>query len=128
MIARYFITLSQPPIITSCYSITGYFLSVVNNISQQVNFGTVGEGTSLSISISNISTYYNITVYVITDYRTITTTSNGSFSELTLLLQCGAATQHNSFILFYSALWSDNKSMSLITSSTTLCLTPNQSE
>ena len=76
--------LFQPPIITSCYSITGYTFSVVNNISQQLSFGTVVEGTTLSILISNISTYYNITLYAITDYRTITTTSNVSFSELTL--------------------------------------------
>ena len=79
--------LSQPPNITS---VIGYFLSVVNNVSQLVSFGTVGKGNSLSIFTSNISTYYNITVYAITDFRTITITSNGSFSELTLSLQCGA--------------------------------------
>ena len=81
--------LSQSPNITS---IMGYFLSIVNNVSQPVSFGTVGEGNSLSIIISNVnSTYYNITVYAITDYRTISITSNGSFSELTLSsLQCGA--------------------------------------
>ena len=80
--------LSQPPFITSCHLIIGYFLSVVNNVSQQVSFGT--EGTSLSIKISNVSTYYNITVYAITNSGTITTTSNGSFSELTLSSQCDA--------------------------------------
>ena len=42
--------LSPPPIITSCYSITGYILSVVNNVSQRVSsYGiAVDEGTSLS--------------------------------------------------------------------------------
>ena len=79
--------LFQPLKITSCASISGYTLSVVNNISQQVGFGT--EGTALSIIISNVSTYYNITIYANTNCGTITT-SNSSLSELKLSLQCSA--------------------------------------
>ena len=77
--------LSQPPVITSCYPIIGYTLSVVDNVSQQVHSSKAdGEGTPLSIIISNISTYYNITVYAITNCGTITT-SKGTFSELTVM-------------------------------------------
>lgn len=73
------ISLMQPPVIISCYSVTGYTLSVVNNVSQPVGCGMVGEETSLSIIISSNSTYYNITLSAITNCGT---TPSGFISEL----------------------------------------------